>query len=64
VLDNRDAGVPHDIKVFQGGTTIGQSPAVTGPATTEVRIGPLAPGSYQFMCTVHPNMLGTLTVTP
>ena len=64
VLDNRDAGVPHDIKVFQGDTTIAQSPAVTGPATTEVRFGPLAPGSYPFMCTVHPNMLGTLTVTP
>ena len=37
---------------------------MTGPATTEVRFGPLVPGSYQFMCTVHPNMLGTLTVTP
>ena len=37
---------------------------MTGPATTEVRFGPLAPGDYQFMCTVHPNMLGTLTVTP
>ena len=64
VLDNRDGGVPHDIKVFQGGTTIAQSPIVTGPATSEVRFGPLAPGDYQFMCTVHPNMLGTLTVTP
>ena len=64
VLDNKDNGVPHDIKVFQGGTTIAQSPIVTGPATTEVRFGPLAPGAYQFMCTVHPNMQGTLTITP
>ena len=37
---------------------------MTGPATTEVRFGPLPPATYQFMCTVHPNMLGTLTVTP
>jgi plastocyanin len=64
VLDNKDSGVPHDIKVFQGDTTIAQSPVVTGPATTEVRFGPLTPATYQFMCTVHPNMLGTLVVTP
>ena len=64
VLDNRDAGVPHDVKVFQGNTNIAQSPVVTGPATTEVRFGPLAPARYQFMCTVHPTMLGTLIVTP
>ena len=64
VLDNRDGGVAHDIKVYQGATTIAQSPAVTGPATTEARFGPLTAGTYQFMCTVHTNMLGTLTVTP
>ncbi len=63
VLDNRDSGVPHDVKVFQGDTSIAQSPVVTGPATTEVRFGPLAPARYQFTCTVHPNMLGTLIVT-
>ncbi len=64
VLDNRDNGVPHDIKVLQGDQSLGQSPVVTGPATTEVRFGPLAPASYQFMCTVHPTMTGTLIVTP
>jgi plastocyanin len=37
---------------------------VSGPATTEVRFGPLAPARYQFTCEVHPNMLGTLIVTP
>lgn len=64
VLDNRDTGVPHDVKVFQGDTNIAQSPVVTGPATTEVRFGPLAPARYQFMCTVHPTMLGSVIVTP
>jgi plastocyanin len=64
VLDNRDNGVPHDIKVLQGDQGLGQSPVVTGPAMTEVRVGPLSPGTYQYQCTVHPNMLGTLTITP
>jgi plastocyanin len=64
VLDNRDNGVPHDIKVLQGDKSFGQSPVVTGPATTEVRFGPLPAASYQYMCTVHPNMTGTLVVTP
>ena len=64
VLDNQDSGVPHNVKVFLGDREIAKSPAVTGPATTEVRFGPLPPASYQFICEVHPNMLGTLVVTP
>jgi plastocyanin len=63
VLDNRDSGVPHDIRVFQGDHEIARSPVVTGPALTEVRFGPLAPGRYQFQCTIHPSMIGTLIIT-
>lgn len=64
VLDNQDSGVPHNVKVIAGDREVGKSPIVTGPATTEVRFGPLPPASYQFICEVHPNMLGTLVVTP
>jgi plastocyanin len=64
VLDNQGAGVPHNIKIVQGGREIGKSPIITGPGQTEVRFGPLTPGTYQFVCEVHPNMTGTLTVTP
>ena len=64
VLDNKDAGVPHDIQVFQGDTVYATSPRVTGPAVTEVRFGPLTPSRYQFRCQVHPAMVGTLVVTP
>jgi len=64
VLDNRDAGVPHDIRVTDGDRVLGQSPTVTGPGETEVRFGPLSPGTYRFACAVHPSMTGTLTVTP
>jgi plastocyanin len=64
VLDNRDASVPHNLKVTQGGREIAKSSIVSGPAQAEVRFGPLEPGSYQFVCDVHPNMTGTLTITP
>jgi plastocyanin len=64
LLDNQDSGVPHNVKVFLGDREIAKSPIVTGPATTEVRFGPLPPASYQFICEVHPNMLGTIVVTP
>jgi plastocyanin len=64
VLDNQDAGVPHDIHVFQGDTDYGTSTIVTGPGLTEIRFGPLSPARYTFACTIHPDMAGTLVVTP
>ena len=64
VLDNQDAGVPHNIRVFTADTEIAKSPTVTGTTQTEVRFGPLAAGTYQFACEIHPSMMGTLTITP
>jgi plastocyanin len=64
VLDNKDAGVPHDIHVFQGDTDYGTSSIVIGPGLTEVRFGPLTAARYSFQCTVHPDMKGEIIVTP
>jgi plastocyanin len=64
VLDNQDAGVPHNVHVFQGDTDLGRSTTVSGPGQTEVRFGPLTAGTYQFACEVHPSMTGTITVGP
>jgi len=36
---------------------------VTGPTTKDYAVGPLAAGTYTFVCTVHPNMTGTLTAS-
>ncbi|WP_413254540.1 cupredoxin domain-containing protein [Streptomyces europaeiscabiei] len=42
-------------KVFDTGNIRGgESVAFTAPST---------PGSYSYLCTIHPNMKGTLTVT-
>lgn len=64
VLQNDDEGIPHNVRVFQGEQTFGTSPTVNGIATTEVRFGPLSAARYQFICDLHPNMIGTLVVTP
>jgi len=64
VLDNKDAGVPHDIHVFQGDTDYGVSSIVIGPGLTEVRFGPLTAARYSFECTIHPEMDGEIVVTP
>jgi plastocyanin len=62
VLDNQDTGVGHNLHVFQGSTDIAQSPTVIGPGLTTVELGTLAPGRYQYQCTIHPNMIGTVIV--
>jgi plastocyanin len=62
LLQNEDAGIPHNIVVRGGGTDIGKTEIVTGVARTELSFGPLPPGVYEFACEVHPNMTGTITV--
>ena len=64
VLQNDDAGVPHNILVRGGGTDIGKTAIVTGIDRAEVSFGPLPPGEYEFLCEIHPNMTGTITVAP
>jgi plastocyanin len=63
VLMNQDSGVPHDIALKDpSGATIGQSEIVTGPAEVALPLPALAAGTYTYVCTIHPNMTGTLTV--
>ena len=62
VLDNKDAGVPHDLHVFQGDTSFGTSASVAGPGLAALVLPPLPPGRYQFQCTIHETMIGTIIV--
>lgn len=66
-LDNRDAGVPHNVALLADAnftTTLAKGEIVTGPAVVDLAIAGLIPGSYRLMCEVHPNMLVDLTVEP
>ncbi|HYU57863.1 MAG TPA: cupredoxin domain-containing protein [Actinomycetota bacterium] len=66
VFDNRDAGVPHNVVVFDGSDDsapqLFRGEIVTGPAQAEY-VFEAQPGEYFFHCEVHPTMTGTLTVT-
>ena len=57
-------GVTHNVVIEQTDGTIVQSQSTTdGGAESQYQYQSLAPGTYTFICTIHPaNMHGTLTV--
>jgi mono/diheme cytochrome c family protein/plastocyanin len=61
-FENKDAGIPHnvDIKDANGGDVfVGE--IFPGVATKVYDVPALAAGTYTYICTVHPNMTGTIT---
>ena len=64
-FDNRDAGIPHNVSIHAGDATGNQvflGKIVTGPVIEVYDVPALAAGTYTFVCSVHANMTGTLTV--
>lgn len=62
-FDNRDAGIPHNVEIKDAmGMSIFKGELFNGLASRDYQVPALAAGIYQFVCTVHPNMVGTLTV--
>jgi plastocyanin len=66
-FDNRDSGIPHNVAIHKDsptGEAVFTGDIVTGPAQKVYTIGGLNAGTSAFVCSVHPNMTGKLTVTP
>ena len=62
-FDNKDAGIPHNVEIKDAsGASVFKGEIFNGLAARDYQVGALAAGTYQFVCTVHPNMIGTLTV--
>jgi plastocyanin len=60
-FDNQDPA-PHDVVIKEGsGTVVFQGEVVTGPTVEIYHAPPLAPGTYSFVCSIHPAMVGTIT---
>ncbi len=65
-LDNKDAGIAHNIHIYQGsdtsGTDIASTEITPGTSTQTLNFGPLDAGDYYYQCDVHPGQMnGTLT---
>jgi plastocyanin len=68
-FDNQDAGIQHDVQIFDNegftGTPLLNGEIVTGPAKVTYEAPALDPGTYYFHCSVHPaQMQGTVEATP
>ena len=62
VFDNQDDAIPHDVAINDAsGAQVFKGDTFPGVETREYQVPALAAGEYQFVCTVHPNMTGTLT---
>lgn len=63
-FDNRSS-IPHNVAVHEGnadrvGQELYRGELIEGPASIVYTIPPLPAGTYAFICTIHPTMVGTL----
>jgi plastocyanin len=59
---NNDAGTPHNVEIKDdSGAQVFNGDIFNGVETRTYDVPALAPGEYTFLCSVHPNMTGTLS---
>jgi len=64
VFTNNDAGIPHNVAIHKDSPTgplVWAGDIFNGGETRTYEVPALPAGTYGFVCTVHPNMTGTLT---
>jgi plastocyanin len=61
---NNDAGIPHNVAIHRESSTgeeVFQGEIFNGVETRTYDVPAIDAGAYAFVCTVHPNMVGTMT---
>jgi plastocyanin len=61
-LENREVKVLHDIGVNI--PSVGHTETCAGPCVRSITFAAHEPGTYAFSCSIHPEMVGSLIVTP
>jgi plastocyanin len=62
-FSNGDAGTPHNIEIKDStGASKFMGDTVNGVGAIDYQVPALPAGTYQFMCTIHTSMTGTLKV--
>ncbi len=60
---NEDSTIPHDLDIMAGdGSKVFDGEVFPGPDERVYNVTGLEPGTYEFVCSVHADMTGTLTV--
>lgn len=60
-LINRDEGVPHNLAITGDG--VDESTELEkGPVTQQLTVEFVGPGTYTFVCEIHPAMKGTVEI--
>jgi mono/diheme cytochrome c family protein/plastocyanin len=60
-FDNQDAGIPHNVEIRdEANAAVFVGEIFNGVDQRDYQVGPIPAGTYTFLCTVHPNMTGTL----
>ncbi len=62
-FDNKESGVPHNVEIKDANNqSVFRGEIITGPKQADYQVKALPAGTYQFVCSVHANMTGTLKV--
>ena len=65
VFSNNNAGVPHNVAIHVGtatGAEVFKGEIFAGIGTRTYNVPALTAGTYAYICTVHPNMVGDVVV--
>ena len=62
-FDNQDNGIPHNVAIQDAnGQEVFKGDIFNGPEKRTYSVPAIPAGSYKFHCTVHPNMVGTISI--